>query len=539
MVNLPPSFIENDIIQSVAKGQKIITRFPPEPNGYMHIGHAKAFGLDYFLAAKYGGSTTLRFEDTNPTKESMEYVEAMKRDIKWLGMEWSHIVFISDNFEIIYNLAVEFIKKGLAYVDHQTPEEMNETRGTFEKPGVDSPHRNRSVKENLELFEKMRKGEFKEGECVLRAKIDMQSPNLKMRDPAMYRIMFKHHMLTNDDWCIYPLYDYAHAMSDMLGKITHSICSLEYDDHRALYDWFIDHMIEKGAGVHDPGSPRPRQFEFSRLNIEQFVMSKRWLLKFVEEGVVDGWDDPRMPTISGMRRRGYPPMAINEFVASTGVSRTPMTVPMAQLEHFVRANLDPVVPRVSVVFNPVRVVITNYTGSGEQLDIQNNPHKPEDGTHKIDFSSEIYIDGEDFIVEPPKGWKRLAPGLMVRLRGAYIIKCDEVVYKGKKIDHLKCTYIPESKSGFDTSGVKPNGVIHYVDKKTAKKIVVNEFFPLLKQGTALSEENINPVTKASHEAFAEKWLVEGAGDKSVQFVRKGFFIKDSDGAYNKTVSLKG
>ena len=529
------NWIERDIIESKAKGQTIITRYPPEPNGYMHIGHAKAFSLDYFLAKRHGGTTTLRFEDTNPTKESMEYVEAMQKDIKWLGMDWTHVVFISDNFGRLYDLACEFIKKGLAYVDFQTPEQLSETRGTLTSPGKNSPYRDTTPAENLKLFADMRDGKFKPGECVLRAKIDMGSPNLKMRDPLMYRILDAHHMRTGDTWCIYPLYDYAHAMSDMIGDISHSICSLEYDDHRALYDWFIIKVFT--------GKYVPRQFEFSRLNIEQTVMSKRYLKRFVDDGVVDGWDDPRMPTISGMRRRGYPPQSIIDFVLSTSVSRTPMTVPLSALEFYVRNALDPVAKRVAVVFDPIKVVITNYNGGVEKLSINSNPKDESAGSHDMFFGKEIYIDGDDFSVNPPKGYKRLVPGGTVRLRGAYIVKCEKVVTDKKgAVSHLECTYYPDSKSGSDTSGIKPNGVIHFVEATTAKEIMVNEYAPLLYKGTALDEENINSDSKATRKALAEPFIKNAV--ETVQFVRNGFYKMDeklSNGdklVYIKTVSLK-
>jgi len=530
------NWIERDIIESKAKGQTIITRYPPEPNGYMHIGHAKAFSLDYFLAKKHGGTTTLRFEDTNPTKESMEYVDAMQKDIKWLGMDWSHVVFISDNFEKIYNLACEFIKKELAYVDFQTPEQLSETRGTLTSPGKNSPYRDTAPAENLKLFADMKDGKFKPGECVLRAKIDMASPNLKMRDPLMYRILDAHHMKTGTPWCIYPLYDYAHAMSDMLGNISHSICSLEYDDHRALYDWFISQVFT--------GKVPPRQFEFSRLNIEQTVMSKRYLKRFVDEKVVDGWDDPRMPTISGMRRRGYPPQSIIDFVQSTSVSRTPMTVPLSALEFYVRDALDPVANRVSVVFNPIKVIITNYNGAKpEKLIINSNPKDENAGSHEMYFGKEIYINGEDFSINPPKGYKRLASGGTVRLRGAYIIKCEKVITaKNGAVSHLECSYYPDSKSGSDTSGIKPNGVIHFVEATTAKELTINEFVPLLHKGTSLDEENINTESKTTFKALAEPFIEKAV--ETVQFVRKGFYKRDeklSKGkelVYIKTVGLK-
>jgi len=523
----PISFIEQDIIESKARGQKILTRFPPEPNGYMHIGHAKAFGLSYFLAKKHGGKTNLRFDDTNPAKEDMEYVDSISSDIKWLGMDWDKLLFASDYYEQLFGMAVDIIKKGLAYVDNQTAEQIGATRGTFERAGTNSPFRDRSVEENMKLFADMRAGKFPDGHCVLRAKIDMASPNMNLRDPVMYRIMRMTHYRTGDAWCIYPMYDFAHPLSDAIENISHSICSLEFQDHYPLYCWFVQNC----GFTKNP----PREFEFSRLNIERTVMSKRWLKKFVDEKFVSGWDDPRMPTISGMRRRGYPPKAIMDFVLSTGVSKSEMTVPISALEFYVRQELDPVVTRTSVVFNPIKVVITNWQGGVEELEIANSPHDESAGKHKIHFGKEIYIDGEDFSANPPPKYKRLTVGGMVRLRGAYIIKCVK-----RHADHLECEYIPDSRSGSDTSGVKPSGVIHFVEATTAVPATVNEHFPLLKVGTELSDENINPDTLVTHKVLCENFLKTAkAGDK-FQFVRKGFFCVDiSDNlVFNKTVGLK-
>jgi len=524
------SFIEQDIIESKARGQKILTRFPPEPNGYMHIGHAKAFGLSYFLANKHGGKTNLRFDDTNPAKEDMEYVNSISSDIKWLGMNWARLLFASDYYEQLYKLAVDLIKKGLAYVDNQTAEQISATRGTFERPGTDSPHRNRDAKENLKLFADMRAGKFPDGHCVLRAKIDMASPNMNLRDPVMYRIMRMTHYRTGDAWCIYPMYDFAHPLSDAIENISHSICSLEFQDHYPLYCWFVQNC----GFTKNP----PREFEFSRLNIERTVMSKRWLKRFVDDKLVDGWDDPRLPTISGMRRRGYPPKAIMDFVLSTGVSKSEMIVPISALEYYVRQELDPVVTRAAVVFNPIKLVITNWNKPTETLEIANNPHDENAGKHTIHFGREIYIDGEDFSQNPPPKYKRLTVGGTVRLRGAYIIKCVK-----RHADHLECEYIPNSRSGSDTSGVKPNGVIHFVEGSTAIPATVREHFPLLKQGTELSEENLNPTTLVSYKVLCENFLKSAKPGDRFQFVRKGFFCCDTTSAgdnliFNKTVGLK-
>lgn len=535
---LPPSFIEEDIKESVERGQKIITRFPPEPNGYMHIGHAKAFGISYTLAKKYKGYTNLRFDDTNPAKETTEFADSIASDIKWLGMDWKNKLFASDYYEKFYNFAVDLIKKGLAYVDNQTAEEISASRGTFEKAGINSPFRERTAEENIKLFKRMRDGEFADGECVLRAKIDMAHPNMNMRDPVMYRIAREHHYRTGDNWCIYPMYDYAHPLEDAIENISHSICSLEFQDHYILYCWFI----EKCGFTKNP----PREFEFSRLNIERTVMSKRWLKRFVDEKLVDGWDDPRMPTISGMRRRGYTPKAIMAFVLSTGITKSEMCVPLNALEYYVRSELDPVAVRAAVVLNPIKVVITNYKNNKpEELEIANNPHDESAGKHTIHFGKELYIDGDDFSLVPPPKYKRMTVGGHVRLRGAYIVRCDKVVYnKENKIDYLECSYIESSKSGNDNSGIKPSGVIHFVEATSAVNAVVNELFPLLKEGTDLNEENINPVSKISHNAKCEKFLGTAKAGETFQFVRKGFYTvcsKESCNGklvFNKTVGLK-
>ena len=509
------NFIERDIIESIARGETIITRYPPEPNGYMHIGHAKAFYLDWLMAKKYGGYTNLRFDDTNPEKEDMEYVNAMQRDMKWLGLEWKQVLFASDYYEQLYEMAQSLIKKGLAYVDFQTADEIKENRGNLQSPGIESPYRATSAEVNLAEFAKMRAGDYPDGHCVLRAKIDMSSGNMCMRDPVIYRIMRVPHYRTGTKWLIYPLYDFAHPLSDAIEGITHSICSLEFEARRPLYDWFIEHAWQ--------GKSRPRQFEFSRINIEQTVMSKRYLKKLVDAGRVDGWDDPRMPTISGLRRRGYPPGAIIDFVASTGVSRTPMTVPLSALEFYVRSHLDKSAPRINIVFNPIKVIIIN------------------------DNNREVLIEADDFSETPPKGWKRLSPvntesNGTVRLRELYIIKFERAI-KDKKgqIKHLECTMVENSRSGNDTSGIKPNGTIHWVNSAEGVSVIVNEFFPLLKQGTSLDENNFTEITKVTTTAIAEPKIFEIS--ETFQAVRKGFFIKDPTSSpkkiiINKTVGLK-
>jgi len=527
------NWIERDIIEMVAKGQKIVTRFPPEPNGYAHVGHTKASIVNFMFAQKYGGHMNLRMDDTNPEKEDMHFVEKFVEDLTWLGVKWKDLLFASDYYDELYRLAQNLTLKGLAYVDFQSADEMSKNRGSLTKPGKNSPYRDTDPKENLELLKQMKDGKFPDGHCVLRAKIDMAHPTMTMRDPAIYRIMRAHHYRTKDKWCIYPMYDFAHCLSDAIEGITHSCCSLEFANNKTLYDWFIDNAWT--------GKSRPRQFEFGRMNIEQTVMSKRYLKKLVDEDIVDGWDDPRMPTISGMRRRGYPASAIKDFVISTGLSRTNTTVPMNALEFYVRNHLDKNSDRVSVVFNPIKVVITNYKNKIEKLPVINNPNDEKSKTHEQFFSSEIYIDGEDFSIAPPPKWKRLTVGGTVRLRGAYIICCDKIATnKDGSIKHLECTYFENSKSGSDTSGIKPNGTIHYVEATTAQPITVNEYLPLLKSGTALEEENIVTESKISHKALAEPYISNLT--TTFQGVRKGYYIRDSknkDGlVFIKTVGLK-
>ncbi|KAI4454050.1 glutamine-trna ligase [Holotrichia oblita] len=551
--NKPINFIEEDIIKSAAAGQKIITRFPPEPNGYMHIGHAKACCINFSLAKKYGGYTNLRMDDTNPAKESIEYAENLAADVRWLGLEYKQLLFASDYYEKIYQCAVTLIKKGLAYVDDQTSYQISETRGDLTTPGKKSPWHDRSAEENLKLFTDMRAGKFADGEKVLRAKIDMNSPNMNMRDPVIYRIAREYHYRTGDNWCVYPMYDFAHPLSDAFENISHSCCSLEFEDHRPLYDWCVLHCLAKDDSTplngyelrlkNDGKNYLPRQFEFSRLNIEQTVMSKRWLKRFVDEKLVEGWDDPRMPTISGMRRRGYPAQAICDFVLSVGVNKSYQCVPLSALEFYVRSALDPVVARAAVCFNPIKVVITNYKGGSEELEIANNPHDESKGKHKIYFSRDIYIDGGDFSENPPPKYKRLTVGGTVRLRGAYIIKCDKVIKNGNNIEYLECTYFENSRSGADTSGIKPNGVIHFVEAVSSVAATVNEYFPLLKNGTDLTEENLTDITKVSHSVVCEKFLGASKPGDKFQFVRNGFYCCDKESTatkliFNKTVGLK-
>ena len=415
------NFIRNIVIQDLESGKhkEIITRFPPEPNGYLHIGHAKSIVLNFELADAFNGKTNLRFDDTNPTKEDTEYVESIKEDVKWLGFDWDELFFASDYFEEMYNRAVLLIKKGLAYVDDLSAEEIREHRGTLKEPGKESPYRNRSIEENLDLFEKMRNGEFKDGEKVLRAKIDMTSPNMNMRDPVIYRIVHASHHNTGSKWCIYPMYDFAHPLEDAIEDITHSICTMEFEDHRPLYDWVVRECEMKS---------QPQQIEFARLNLTNTVMSKRKLKQLVDEGVVDGWDDPRMPTISGLRRKGYTAKAIRNFCREIGVSKNQSIVDEQMLEHFIRQDLSEIAPRTMAVLRPLKVVITNYPeGQIEMLDAENNPDDPSMGVRKIPFSREIYIEEEDFMENPPAKYFRLFPGNEVRLKNAYFIKCNDVI----------------------------------------------------------------------------------------------------------------
>ncbi len=454
----PSNFIRDIIESDLASGKhsRVITRFPPEPNGYLHIGHAKSICLNFELAKEYGGRCHLRFDDTNPTKEEVEYIESIKEDVRWLGYDWGeHEYYASDYFDRLYEFALELIKAGKAYVCDLSPEEIRRYRGTLTEPGRESPYRNRSVEENLELFQRMREGEFEEGSRVLRAKIDMASGNMNMRDPVIYRIMKVPHHRTGDKWCIYPTYDFAHPLSDALEGITHSICTLEFEDHRPLYDWYLDNV---SAPCH------PQQIEFARLNLSYTVMSKRKLKVLVDEGYVDGWDDPRMPTISGLRRRGYPPEAIREFCDRIGVAKRDSVVDIALLEHCVREVLNKKAPRFLAVLRPLRVVIENYPeGQVEELEAINNPEDPSAGTRKLPFSKVIYIEQTDFMEDPPKKFYRLAPGREVRLRYAYFIRCVDVVKDAEgKVVELRCTYDPATRGGNAPDGRKVKATIHWV-----------------------------------------------------------------------------
>lgn len=535
----------NDDLKNNRNDSRVHTRFPPEPNGYLHIGHAKSICLNFGLAEKFNGLCNLRLDDTNPSKEEVEYVESIKEDIKWLGFDWEdRLYFASDYFERLYQLAVQLIKDGKAYVCDLSPEEMRQYRGTLTEPGKESPHRNRSIEENLKLFERMRAGEFEDGSRVLRAKIDMSSPNLNMRDPVMYRILRAHHHRTGDQWCIYPMYDYAHPLSDAFEGITHSICTLEFEDHRPLYNWFIENCKVEA---------KPQQIEFARLNLSDTVMSKRKLRRLVEEGLVSGWDDPRMPTISGFRRRGYTPEAIRDFCDRIGVAKSNSVVDIAMLEHCIREDLNTKASRVMAVLKPLKVVIENYPeGQVEELIAENNPENPEMGTRTILFSREIYIEQEDFMENPPKKYFRLFPGNEVRLKHAYIIKCEQVIKDEKtgEILELRCTYDPDTKSGSNTSGKKVKGTLHWVSASHGIPAEVRLFEPLLLDEEAEDSlendflSNVNPNSIQVMKAVVEPSIKMAAKGSKYQFMRHGYFSVDpvdsKEGApvFNRIVSLR-
>ncbi len=537
------NFIKNIVVEDLKEGhvQEIVTRFPPEPNGYLHIGHAKSICLNFELADEFKGRTNLRFDDTNPVKEDTEYVESIKEDVRWLGFDWDDLRFASDYFEELYNRAVLLIRKGKAYVCDLTAEQIRETRGTLTQPGQDSPYRGRTVEENLDLFARMRAGEFKDGEKVLRAKIDMASPNINFRDPVLYRIAHAHHHRTGDAWCIYPMYDYAHPISDAIEGITHSICTLEFADHRPLYDWTIAEceMVDV-----------PKQYEFARLNITNTVMSKRKLKALVDEGVVTGWDDPRMPTISGLRRKGYTPEAIRAFCREIGVAKANSTVDERMLEHFIREDLKLKALRTMAVLQPLKVVITNYPeGQVEMLEAENNAENEEMGTRQIPFSREIYIEQDDFMENPPAKYFRLFPGNEVRLKHAYFITCQEVIKDADgNVIELRCTYDPATKSGSGFNARKVKGTIHWVEASQAVPADFRLYEPLI---TSEAEEEgkpflecINPNNQQVLQGFVEPNMKDAKSHDKFQFFRHGYFNvdpKDSTGeklVFNRIVSLK-
>ncbi|MBT2726687.1 glutamine--tRNA ligase/YqeY domain fusion protein [Bacillus sp. ISL-75] len=546
MENHTSNFIKDIMIKDLESGKhnKIVTRFPPEPNGYLHIGHAKSIVINFGLADEFNGLTNLRFDDTNPLKEDIEYVNSIKEDVKWLGFEWDNLLFASNYFEEMFRRAVLLIKKGLAYVDDLSADEIREYRGTLTAPGKNSPYRDRSIEENLELFENMRNGMYDNGKKVLRAKIDMSSANINLRDPVIYRIAHATHHNTGDKWCIYPMYAFAHPLEDAIEGVTHSICTIEFEDQRPLYNWIVENCEMESI---------PQQIEFGRLNVTNTVMSKRKLKQLVDEGFVDGWDDPRMPTISGMRRKGFTPESIRAFVSETGVHKGSGAVDSQMLEHFVREDLKLKAPRTMGVINPLKVVITNYPeGQIELLDAEVNSENPEMGSRKIPFSREIYIEQDDFMEEPPKKYFRLFPGNEVRLKNAYFIKCEEVVKDPNgKVVELRCTYDPETKSGTGFTGRKVKGTIHWVEAAHAVPAEFRLYEPLILDTADEADgaeksflDNVNPHSLEVLQGFVEPNMKESRPQEKFQFFRHGYFNVDPKETtvdklvFNRIVSLK-
>ena len=534
------NFIHNIIdkdLETQKYGDKVHTRFPPEPNGYLHIGHAKSICLNFSTAEKYGGQCNLRYDDTNPVKEDVEYVDSIEEDVKWLGFQWDNRLWASDYFDEMSDCALDLIKKGKAYVCDLSADEIRAYRGTLKEPGKESPSRNRSVEENLKLFEEMREGKYADGEKVLRAKIDMASPNMNMRDPVIYRIAHISHHNTGDKWCIYPMYDFAHPIEDAIEGITHSICTLEFEDHRPLYDWVLETLGRWEAP--------PQQIEFARLNLTNTVMSKRYLKAMVDDGTVDGWDDPRMPTIAGIRRRGYTPEAVRDFCERIGVSKANSTVDVGLLEHCVREDLKQKVASRNVVENPVKVIITNYPEEQtEEMELENNREVPEMGNRTVPFSRELYVDGDDFMEVPIKKYFRLFPGNEVRFKGAYFITCNEVVKnEDGSVKELLCTYDPETRSGSGFEGRKVKGTIHWVDAKTAVKIKIRNYDYLMVDDEE-GNQVMNPDSLTESIGYAEPLVAEAKPGERFQFFRKGYYIADSkltndtEKVFNKIVGLK-
>jgi glutaminyl-tRNA synthetase len=543
----PVDFIRTIVDDDLASGRhngRVATRFPPEPNGYLHIGHAKSICLNFGIAEERGGICNLRFDDTNPTKEDIEYVDSIRDDVAWLGFHWAAELYASDYFERLYQFAVTLIEKGLAYVDSLSADEMRAYRGTLTEPGRNSPYRDRPMAESLDLFARMRAGEFPDGVHVLRAKIDMASPNINMRDPTLYRIRHASHHRTGNTWCIYPMYDFAHPLSDALEHITHSICTLEYEAHRPLYDWLVDNLI---AG------DKPHQYEFARLNLNYTVMSKRKLLQLVQQGLVNGWDDPRMPTISGLRRRGYTPESVRDFCTRIGVAKKENVIDVAQLEHSVREDLNKRAPRVMVVLRPLKVVITNFPeGTVEYVGVMNNPEDESAGNRDVPFSRELYLEREDFMENPPKKFFRLSPGKEVRLRGAYFVTCTDVIKDdGGEVTELRCTYDPETRGGNAPDGRKPKATLHWVSAAHAIPIEVRLYDRLFSvedpervpEGKTFLD-NLNPRSlETLSGAMAEPSLSSAVPGTRFQFERVGYFCADPDSkpgalVFNRTVSLK-
>lgn len=552
------NFIWDAIDEDLRSGRctKVHTRFPPEPNGHLHIGHCKALVTDFGTASKYGGLCNLRFDDTNPAKEETEYVDGIMNDIRWLGFDWTGgLYYASEYYEQCYQIAEDFIKRGLAYVDELNAEQMREYRGTLSEPGKNSPWRDRPAEESLDLFRRMRAGEFPEGRYILRAKIDMASPNINMRDPAMYRILYKEHHRTGNEWCIYPMYDFAHPLGDAIEGITHSLCSLEFEDHRPLYDWVVENagFRKPHKDKHGDVSTGPRQIEFARLNLTRTVMSKRYLRRLVEENYVSGWDDPRMPTLSGLRRRGYTPASIRDFIERIGLSKADSLVDFGLLEYCVRSDLGSKAPRVMAVQKPLKVILTNWEeGKTDILSMENHPDHPELGTREVSFGRELYIEADDFMEDPPKKFFRLRPDGEVRLKGAYIIRCDEVVKNADgSISHLLCTVDMDSRSGSPGADRKVKGTLHWVNANDCLPLTFRLYEPLLKEDDDEDEENdrkdfisrLNPNSLTVLNGFGEKSLVASAAGDTFQFLRVGYFCKDKDSkdgqsVFNLTVGLK-
>lgn len=538
-LNFIEEIVENDL--NSGKYETLVTRFPPEPNGYLHIGHAKAICLNFGLTQKYGGYTNLRFDDTNPVTEKTEYVNSQQEDIKWLGFNWKNELYASDYFDELYSFAVKLIEKGLAYVDESSADEIATLKGTPTEPGQDSPYRNRSVEENLDIFTRMKNGEFADGAYILRAKIDMTSTNMLMRDPIIYRIKHAEHHRTGNKWCIYPMYDFAHGQSDSIENITHSICTLEYVSHRELYDWFIEKLEIFPS----------KQYEFARLNLTSTVMSKRKLLQLVNENLVNGWDDPRMPTISGLRRRGFTPKSVREFCERIGIAKRENLIELSLLEFCIREDLNKTANRVMAVLDPIKLIITNYEKGTEDLIGENNPEAEDGGgTRVIPFSNELWIEREDFMEVPAKKWFRLAPGAMVRLKFAYIVKCEDFVKdENGNVTEIHCTYIPESKSGNDTSGINVKGTIHWVSAQHAKTAEIRLYDRLFTSETPDAEEgdfkdylNRESLTVLPN-VYIEPALANADLEGRYQFIRKGYFCLDRDSTadqlvFNRTVTLK-
>lgn len=531
------NFIEEIINEELSNGvvSCVHTRFPPEPNGYLHIGHAKSLCINFGTAQKYDGLCNLFFDDTNPSKEKTEYVEAIKKDIEWLGFKWYEIHYASDFFDDIYRLAVKLIEDGKAFVCDMTADEIKENRGTLTEPGKESPYRNRSVAENLKLFDDMKNGKFVDGEKVLRAKIDMASPNINLRDPVIYRVLHATHHRTGDKWCIYPMYDFAHPICDSMQGVTHSLCTLEFEDHRPLYNW----VVENTGVAH-----KPRQIEFARLNITNTVMSKRYLKKLVEEKTVDGWDDPRMPTLTGLRNRGVPAEALKRFCEEIGVAKANSEIEVAYFEHFIRDYLNENAERAMVCFNPVKVIIDNYEGS-EEVELDINPQKPELGKRTMTFSKVVYIDGEDFSVNPPPKYFRMKKDGLVRLKGAYVVKCDDYVLNDDgTVKEVHCTYLPETRSGSDESGIKVKGTIHWVDAENFVSCEIRKYGYLLKDAEYSGQDFSERLNENSLEVIngvAEKYIESKPVGESFQLLRKGYYkttAADGKLVLSEIVSLK-